>query len=140
MKKYKYLEDVAIADIAFEAYGKNLDELFENSAWALFDMMADVKTVKGNNIKKIKLENDKIDNLLFDFLEEIVLIKDRDYFIFNDVKVKIKEGYKLEAELKGEEINTEKHSLIDDVKAITMHMFDVKKEKEKWKAVVVVDI
>ena len=45
MKKYKFLEDVAIADIAYEAYGKNLNEVFENSAHAIFDLSADVRTV-----------------------------------------------------------------------------------------------
>ena len=37
MKKYKILEDVAIADIAIEAYGKNLNQLFENTAFAIFE-------------------------------------------------------------------------------------------------------
>ena len=34
-KKFKFLENVAIADIAFEAYGKTLNELFENSSLVL---------------------------------------------------------------------------------------------------------
>ena len=39
-EKYKFLEDVAIADIAFEAYGKSLNELFENAALASFELSA----------------------------------------------------------------------------------------------------
>ena len=42
MKKYKILEDIAIADIAIEAYGKNLDELFENTALAIFEESANL--------------------------------------------------------------------------------------------------
>ena len=49
MKKFKYLEKVAIADIAFESYGKTLNEVFENSAYAFFDMTCNPKT------KKIKI-------------------------------------------------------------------------------------
>jgi len=30
--------------------------------------------------------------------------------------------------------------LENDIKAVTMHMFEVKKEKNSWKATVVVDI
>ena len=44
--KYKFLEDVALADIAYEAYGKDLNELFENAALAIFELSADMKTVE----------------------------------------------------------------------------------------------
>ncbi len=143
MQKYRFLEDVAIADIAFEAYGKNLNELFTNAALALFVMQADLKTVNQKRSWKIKLKNSEIDKLLFDFLNELIFLKDRDYSIFSKIKLKITEKdktYHLEAEVWGEKINPGKHKLGNDVKAVTMHMFEVKKEKGKWKARVVVDI
>ena len=46
MEKYKFLEDIAIADIAYEAYGKDLNELFENAALAIFEFSADIKTIE----------------------------------------------------------------------------------------------
>jgi len=140
--KYRFLEDVAIADIAFEAYGNDLNELFENSALAIFELSADLKTVNSSEKIEIELENEKIDNLLYDFLSEILFLKDSKYMIFKKVKVEIKENktYQLKATLEGEGINPEKQNLENDIKAITMHMFEVKKEKGKWKATVVVDI
>ena len=51
MKKYKILEDVAIADIAIEAYGKNLEELFENSALAIFEESANLKNIKEKEMR-----------------------------------------------------------------------------------------
>ena len=47
---------------------------------------------------------------------------------------------KLIAILEGDTINPEKQQLENDIKAVTMHMFKVKKEKNNWKATVVVDI
>ena len=41
---YKFLEDVAIADVAFVATGKTLEELFESSALAVTNTM--VKNLK----------------------------------------------------------------------------------------------
>ena len=73
--KFKVLEDVAIADIAFEAYGKNLNELFENSALAIFEESADLNKVEGKEKKSVKIEADNIENLLFDFLSELLFIK-----------------------------------------------------------------
>ncbi len=142
MKKYKFLEDIAIADVAFEAYGKDEEELIKNSAEALLEIIVNVKTVNPKVKKAIKLSNPKLDSLLFDFLNEIVFLKDRDYLVFKNVKVKLRKGkkYELSAELQGEKINPEKHDLGNDVKAITLHQYEVKKEKDKWKARVVVDI
>ena len=72
MKKYKILEDVAIADIAFEIYGKDLNELFENAALAIFEETANLKNVDEKENKKIKIKSDKIEDLLYDFLSEIL--------------------------------------------------------------------
>ena len=145
MPKYKFLEDVALADIAYEAYGKDLGELFENSALAIFELSADIKTIKPFKKFEIKLNNKKIDMLLYDFLSEVLFLKDSKYVVFKDVKAKVAENkknkiFELNAVLKGDTINPEKQHLENDIKAVTMHMFEVKREKGKWKATIVVDI
>jgi len=143
MKIYKILEDVAIADIAIEAYGKDLDELFENTAFAIFEETADLKKVKEKEKKIIKIKSDKIEDLLYDFLSEILFLKDKDSFLFKNSKVKIEEKnnkFNLTAKLTGEPINRKKHELRNDIKAITLHMFKVEKTKSGFKAVVVVDV
>ena len=62
--------------------------------------------------------------------------------VFKHVHVTVNEGKKnkLKAILEGDRINPEVQHLENDIKAITMHMFEVKKEKDNWKATVVVDI
>ena len=142
MPKYKFLEDVAIADIAYEAYGKNLNELFENAAFAIFELSADVKTIDAKNKLEVKLENEKIDNLLYDFLSEILFLKDSKYMVFKKVKVNIAENkkYELKSILEGDAINPEKQQLENDIKAVTMHMFKVERKKNNWKATIVLDI
>jgi SHS2 domain-containing protein len=141
-KKYKFLEKVAIADIAYEAYGKNLNELFENAAFAIFELSANLKTVDAKKKLEVKLENEKIENLLYDFLSEILFLKDSKYMVFKKVKVSIDENkkYQLKAVLEGDTINPQKQQLENDIKAVTMHMFKIEKEKNNWKATVVVDI
>jgi|TARA_Y100000310_G_C20704099_1_gene833170 SHS2 domain-containing protein len=143
MKKYKILEDKAFADICFEAFGKVYNELFENSALAIFEMAADISNFKPNIKKQVSLEADSIENLLYDFLSEILFFKDSEQLLFSDSKVSIQEKenlFSLTAELSGEKINQKKHSLDNDIKAITMHMFKIEKIKQGYKATVVVDI
>ncbi len=143
MKKFVYLEDVAVADIAFDAFGKTLEELFEYCAEAVFTMMVNLKTVEPTITREIHLRADSLENLLYDFLSELVYLKDTELLLFKTVKITLgKQGkdHTLSATLKGEQIDRVKHELGNDVKAITLHMFSITKEKTGYKARVVVDI
>jgi len=139
--KYKFLEHTA--DVMFEAYGKNLNALFANAALAVFEVQCDLKKV-GNKIKKkIKLKNENAENLLFDFLEELIYLKDAKYILFGKFRVeikKIRDNYILDAVAYGEKINPEKHELKTDVKAVTLHEFFLKKTNKGWKCRVLLDI
>ena len=66
MKKFKFIPHTA--DIKFQAVGKNIKEVFENSALALFDIFYEGK-VKTKKKFKIKDKGNNIENLLSKFLE-----------------------------------------------------------------------
>ncbi len=139
---YQYLEDIAIADIAFRAEGRTLEELFTDAAIATFEVMVDTKNVKPVTTRTIELENETVDGLLFDWLSELVYLKDAETVLFGkfDVSIKRNDAYELKAKVVGENINREKHNLRSDVKAVTYHLFEVKKTGENWHATVVLDI
>jgi len=141
MWKYKFLEDVAIADVAFVAQGKSLEELFANCATAAFEVMVDTKQVAIRQKRNIRLENDKVEELLVDWLSELMFLKDKDKILFKEFRIGIKKSgiYRLEAQALGEKINTKRHRLRTDVKAVTYHLLDVYK-KRNWMARVVLDV
>ena len=142
VRPFKFLEKIAIADAAFEAYGKTLEELFINCAKATFEAMVDLKTVTLEQTETVKLENKTVDDLLFDWLAELIYLKDLKAMLFKKFSVKIykNENYRLEGEVKGEAIDQNKHELRADVKAVTYHLFEVKKTNRLWKAKVILDI
>ena len=139
---YKFLEDVSLADVAFEATGKTLEELFESAALATTNVMIkDLKTIKPKIKKKIKLKAKTIENLLHDFLQELVFLKDAKQLVFSKYKIKINEKkVELIAEISGEKLNTKTQEHMVDVKAVTWHHFSVKKEGKNWYASVILDI
>ncbi|MBS3151513.1 archease [Candidatus Woesearchaeota archaeon] len=139
--KYKFLEHTA--DVMFEAQGKNLNEVFENAALAVFDVQCDLKKIKPKIKEKIKLKNESAGDLLFDFLEELIYLKDAKYMLFGKFDVKItqkKMVYYLESSAFGEKINPKRHELKTDVKAITLHEFFLKKTSRGWRCRVLLDI
>ena len=74
---FHYLEDIGTADIAFEATGRDLPELFTSAANATMNVMIEnLDTIEPREMRRIELENDEIDMLLFDFLQELIYFKD----------------------------------------------------------------
>ncbi|MBI5065958.1 archease [Candidatus Woesearchaeota archaeon] len=143
MKKFELVEGITDADYAFKIYGKNLEELFTNAGMAIFSVMVDPKSVSKIIEKEIKLENNTVEKLLFEFLEELVFLKDAESFMLKEIKVKINEfdgKFLLNAKIFGEELNMEKHKIITDVKSVTYHNYKVEKTSKGWEATVVVDV
>jgi SHS2 domain-containing protein len=142
MGKYKFLEDRAIADAAFEAEGESLEELFEACAQATFEVMVETKTVEARNSEEIQLRSDDPEELLFNWLAELIYLKDLKTTVFSKYEIKIEkpDRYKLHASVWGEPIDAEKHKVKVDVKAVTYHLLEVKKTDDKWTAKVILDI
>ncbi len=142
MEEFVFLDDIATSDVAIEARGDTLEELFRASATATFEVMVDTKDVQPEIKKELHLENQEIDKLLFDWLAEIIYLKDSEFMVFSkfDIEIKKNSNYLLNATIFGEEINQSRHELRCDVKAITYHLFDVSKKEGRWIARFILDI
>ena len=141
---YKYLEDIGTADIAFEATGRDLPELFTAAADATMNVMIDnLEAIEPREARRLELKNDAIDMLLFDFLQELIYFKDADRLLLRIREVQIDEkddAYSLNATAAGESLDPARHRQRADVKAVTLHDFRVEKSDDGWKANVLLDI
>ena len=141
---YKFLEEIGTADIAFEAVGRDLPELFRDAADATMNVMIDnLDAIEPRETRNIELSNEKIDMLLFDFLQELIYFKDAERLLLRTREVRIDERdqkWFLIAEAAGEPLDAVRHHQRADVKAVTLHDFSVEKEDGGWKARVLLDI
>ncbi len=141
---FKLIDDITMADIAFRLNGQDINELFFSGALALMSVMIDNPESISRDIKKnISLKDPNLDNLLFNFLQEFIFYKDAESLLLLPKNLKINrigDDHKCDAELLGEIIDHEKHQLNVDVKAVTMHNFELKKETDHWIATVVLDV
>ena len=90
-KGFKFLPKAVVADVAFEATGKNLPEVFKNSALATMETMVDTKNVTTKLQKVIKIQNKDIGALLIDFLNEIVYYKDAEQMLLGRFDIDLKQ-------------------------------------------------
>jgi SHS2 domain-containing protein len=141
---FHYLEDVGTADIAFEATGRDLPELFTAAADATMNVMIDnLDAIELRETRQIELASNKIDMLLFDFLQELIYFKDAKRLLLRVLEAQIDqrdEAYFLKAKVAGERLDDARHHQRADVKAVTLHDFSVEKHDDTWKARVLLDI
>jgi SHS2 domain-containing protein len=141
---FRFLEEIATADVAFEAWGDTLQELFISCAEALLCTMtaAPEQVARGEDLI-IRLEHEELDLLLFSFLQELIFYKDARRLLLHADRVRIEEReglFRLEAQVSGERIDAGRHRLLVDVKAVTLHHFQLQFRDNIWKVVVVLDV
>lgn len=141
---FRYLEEIAVADVAFQATGATLEEMFTSAAEALLGVMLEESAPLGRVAGvEIELENAELDLLLFSFLAELVFYKDARRLLLRVDAIKVEsgeEGFRLHAVARGETIDPARHPLLVDVKAVTMHRLQVLKQDGEWEATVVLDV
>jgi SHS2 domain-containing protein len=141
---FRFLEEIATADVAFEAWGATAEELFIASAEALLQtMVAKPDSVRRREELVIRLDNDAPDLLLFAFLQELIYYKDARRLLLHADSVRIQrvnDSFLLEAIVTGEEIDSPRHPLVVDVKAVTLHHLLVEMETTPCRAIVVLDV
>jgi len=126
--KFEYFD--VTADVGFKAYGESLDTAFENAALAMFNVITNTSLIKPLIKKEVEIKAEDDHALLFDWLTELLILHDSEYLIFSKFKVDIKkkeDEYHLKGELWGEKFSSNIHEARNEVKAVTYHMMDIKK-------------
>ncbi len=142
MGGFRFLEHTADAKI--EAEGETLERAFEEAVKALYELMTDTSKIKPKVERKIEVEGEDIENLLYNWLEEFIYLTDSERLIFSEVSVeaiKIEDGrYKLTATAKGEKFNPKEHVSKTDVKAATYHEMKIDIKENNVRLIFVLDI
>ena len=156
--KFKFLPHTA--DRKFQAFGKTLEEVFENSALALFSIIY-VGKIENKKKFKIHAKGRDLENLMYNFLEEFLVLIDSKNFLPSKItnfkfdtlrntprrgmkgintlrKGTSKKTLKIKVEVVGDD--AEKYNISEHVKAITYNEMFIKKINKKWVAQVVLDI
>ena len=137
----RFLPNVALADVAYEATAASLKGLFEACALGLTEVMVDPRTVKAREKRTLRVSSEDTDRLLYDLLTELIIVKDVDSMLFKSYQVRLgKDSKSLVCVAAGEAIDRERHHLRNDAKAVTMHMFGIRRAGRTWKATIVLDI
>ena len=139
---YEYLSHPA--DVRFRAFGNTLEEVFEHSALAMFNVIVtDISNIKPQRSMDIEVESNGLDNLLYDYLSELLYLFEVEEIIFGEFHVDsiihADTGYLLKGRAMGEDIDLTRHAFETEVKAVTYHQLSITKEDAGYSTHVIVD-
>ena len=139
---YEFLPNIALADTAFRVKADTWSQLFAGASDALTSVMVDLADLKQKRRIPIDLSAPTVGELLYDWLSELVYLKDAEAFLVRSANVDVLPGslWQVRGELIGDTIEPSRQKLGQDVKAVTYHLFDVSQNGTDFSAQVVLDI
>jgi SHS2 domain-containing protein len=139
VKNYELIEHTA--DIGIKVSGKDLKELFKNTALSMFDIIAEQRTEnREQRIENItvKQKAENLEELFINWLNELLSLSAIKEKIFCDFRFKKLDEQNLEAEVSGCDIKDYKVNV--EIKAATYHQLKLEKQKAGWLAEVIFDV
>lgn len=136
------------SDVYIRARGDSIVDLFENSGFALFDTMANAKSIEPRVIRELFASGFDLESLLYKWLEELLVLYYSENLICGRVVVDVlaisRINGELEYTIRGraycEEFNREKHEPRVEVKSPTYSLMRILKTEKEWLAYFVLDI
>ncbi len=137
MDKYKFMDDIT-SDVMFEAYGKDLKELFSNAAEAMFNVICKVSKIKHDKSIEIEVKGKNLEETLWNWLSELIASVDIEQMFFSKFKIIEANEKKVKARIYGQEIKPELGETV--VKSLTNYKYKVEKTEKNYKATISLDI
>jgi len=138
--KRPYTEFEHTADIGVNIYGATLEELFCNAAYALFDTIVDIQRVQPIQERELFVVGDDDELLLMNWLRQLLYLCAVEGEVYREFRIRSLEPGKLNALIRGEPLDKQRHDFKTELKAITYHQFQLSKEDDGWNATVIFDV
>jgi SHS2 domain-containing protein len=127
------------ADIGVRVHGQTMPELFENAAFALFDVMFDISGVQPVLEREFICRRDSYEELLVEWLGNLLYVFDTERIVFSRFRVEQLGGQFLSARTSGEYYDANRHELKTLIKAVTYHSLCVQPTQAGFEATVILD-
>lgn len=138
MKRYEQVPHTA--DLAARIYGKTAEELFENAAFAMFDMMADLEAEGGGEVLEVEAQAPDTESLLVDLLNELLYAGYIKNTIFSQFRVVELNGNKAIMEARGKKSPEGANLIRKEIKAATYHDLDIEHNNSGYEVTIVFDV
>ena len=138
MKRYEQFPHTA--DIGIRAYGSSLKELFENAAFAMFDIIADLEGLKSETVETFDIKAPDQEQLLVAWLDELLYNFYTKQLIFFNFDIEELTEDSLKAKVLGRPIGANRNRLRTEIKAATYSDLKIKKTDKAYEVEIIFDV
>ena len=137
-KRYEQFSHTA--DIGVRVFGKTLKELFENAAFAMFDILADLEGLKGEIAQDFELTAPNHEELLISWLDELLYHFYAKNIIFYKFEVMELSEDIIRAKAFGRSISENRNRLKTEIKAATYYNLKIIKKDDYYEVCIIFDV
>lgn len=138
MQKYRDIDHTG--DLGVEVYGDSLPALFAHAAEAFVDIITDATTIRTRESRSVTLQAEDREALMVQWLNELVYWFETDGLLPSEFDITTLDEGRLEATIRGETYDADRHPIKTTVKGATYHQLAVVREEEHWKARIIFDL
>lgn len=140
--KFEFLEHTA--DVYIRAHGKTMEEAYENSALAMFEVMTDTDKITQMQEDTLDVEAEDQYALLYNWLEALLVKFETENMLYSKFQItnweETDESFKFKAKIWGEKFDPHKHPQRVGVKAVTYHRMVIIRERDQVVLEFILDI
>jgi len=119
------------ADVGIQAFGESLCEAFENAALGMFNIITDPSRVSAQKDFEVTVEGTDLKDLLHEWLAQLLILSQVQNMLFSSFKVDLRDiggRVSLTGRVMGEQADPARHVYKTEIKAVTHHMLEVRKD------------
>jgi len=135
---YRFIDHTA--DCGIQVVGADLNQLFENAAYALFDLITDTSVLEFRNERRIQVSGFDCADLMVNWLRALLDLWVCEEKLVKEVQIQELAEYQLTARIRMDDFDMLRHCLNREIKAVTYHHLQVSPNPDGWQATLVFDV
>jgi SHS2 domain-containing protein len=139
-KQNKYRLTRRQSELAVRVTGNSQADLFANSAFALFDVMADVDKIEVKERINLEVEGTDRDDLMVNWMRELLYLYQGSGYLLREFNIGEVKDTIVKAEVCGEKIDPDRHEVKKEIGAVAFHKSRMEKTGNQWTAQVIFEL
>ena len=135
--KYRLIDHTA--DFGIHVFGSDLKDLFSNAAFAMFDLITDIKSLKGEDESGLNVKGNDRPDLIVNWLRELLYFWNGKEKLIESVDITSITGNELAAKIRFDSFDPARHSIKNEIKAVTYHQIQVNQITSGWESKIIFD-
>lgn len=137
-KRYELIDHTA--DLGLRIFGRDLPDLFEAAAFAVFDRITDIGALRGMERRVLEISGADWPDLMVNWLRELLYLWNGERRLIKQARILAIQEYHLSAEIRYDSFDPDLHRIEEEIKAVTYHQIAVEPAGSGWEARIIFDV